>query len=252
MLVLDVPTRENSTYLMLEVAEKFEKVFSHLEYEDNSSFLNALDSEGGAPSIDDWNHARVFIKFLKIFYDATLSFSGSLHVIENTFFHKLCEIQDTLMGWQSDDHVLQRMAISMKSKFDKYWDVNGINYLLLVAVFLDPRFKWEYIEFCFIEMYSHEKSKSILKKLKDIIKSLFSQYMSLNPLPPDTHASSGLSSDVASQSQVESNDDGNSANLFDKFILKVKKKRGELKRNEFDKYMEDDVEDNYEGFDILR
>ena len=73
-------------------------------------------------------------------------------------------------------------------------------------------------------MYGHEKSKSILKKLKDIIKNLFSQYMALNPLPPDTRASSGLSSDVASQSQVESNDDGSNANLLDKFRLKVKKK----------------------------
>ena len=101
-------------------------------------------------------------------------------------------------------------------------------------------------------MYGHEKSKSILKKLKDIIKSLFSQYMSLNPLPLDTHASSGLSLDVASQSQVESNDDGSNANLLDKFKLKVKKMQGELKRIELDRYMEDDVEDNYEGFDVLR
>ena len=59
---------------MLEVAEKFEKAFSRLEYNDNSTFLNALDSEGGAPSIDDWSHARVFTKFLKFFYNATLSF----------------------------------------------------------------------------------------------------------------------------------------------------------------------------------
>ena len=47
--------------------------------------------------------------------------------------------------------------------------------------------------------------------------------MALNPLPPDNRDSSGLSSDIASQSQVESSNDGSSANLLDKFRLKVKK-----------------------------
>ena len=33
-----------------------------------------------------WNRARVFIKFLKMFYDVNLKFSGSLHVTSNYFF----------------------------------------------------------------------------------------------------------------------------------------------------------------------
>ena len=52
MLVLDVPIRWNSTYMMLEVAEKFEKVFNHLEYDD-PSFLIVLNNDGGPPSCDD-------------------------------------------------------------------------------------------------------------------------------------------------------------------------------------------------------
>ena len=135
MVLLDVPTRWNSTYLMLEAAEKFKVAFSCLEDED--SFLVAVDNDGGPPNANDWSRVRVFVKFLKIFYDATLSFSASLHVTCNTFFHKLCDIQKTLNKWRlSNDIGLQRMATNMKVKFDKYWECGGINYLLFMAFFL--------------------------------------------------------------------------------------------------------------------
>ncbi|WOL16812.1 hypothetical protein Cni_G25600 [Canna indica] len=144
MLTLDVPTRWNSTYMMLDVAEKFEKAFMRLEFDD-PSYMIALDNEGGPPTCGDWSCARVLVKFLKVFYGATLSFSGSLHVTSNTVFHKLCDIQKQLSKWrQNNDNVLQSMAKSMKVKFDKYWENDGNpNYLLFVSVFLDPRYKLE-------------------------------------------------------------------------------------------------------------
>ena len=40
----------------------------------------------GPPEKEDWNRARVFVKFLKMFYDVTLKFLGSLHVTSNFFF----------------------------------------------------------------------------------------------------------------------------------------------------------------------
>lgn len=47
---------------------------------------------------------------------------------------------------QSNDEVLHRMSSNMKVKFDKYWDIVKLNYLLLAAIFLDPRYKIEYFE----------------------------------------------------------------------------------------------------------
>ena len=76
MLILDVPTRWNSTYLMLDVVEKYEHAFFRYEYVNATYVLNLLSSEGeGCPKEIDWQHACVFISFLKTFYDATLFFS---------------------------------------------------------------------------------------------------------------------------------------------------------------------------------
>ncbi|WOL16816.1 hypothetical protein Cni_G25604 [Canna indica] len=58
MLTLDVPTRWNSTYMMLDVAEKFEKTFMRLEFDD-LSYMIALDNEGGPPTCGDWSRAHV-------------------------------------------------------------------------------------------------------------------------------------------------------------------------------------------------
>ena len=50
MLILDVPTRWNSTYLMLDVAKKYEHAFYHYEYVEDAYVLNLISNEGeGCP-----------------------------------------------------------------------------------------------------------------------------------------------------------------------------------------------------------
>ena len=81
LLCLDVKTRWNSTNLMLDTTEKFEAAFVRLQYHD-AKYKKKFEKEKikGPPEKEDWNRARVFVKFLKMFYDVTLNFSGSLHV----------------------------------------------------------------------------------------------------------------------------------------------------------------------------
>ncbi|XP_020978204.1 uncharacterized protein LOC110271564 [Arachis ipaensis] len=225
-VVLDVPTRWNSTYLMLKATEKFESDFSRLSYQD-SFYLLALESEGGPPDANDWTRERVFVKFLKIFYDATLTFSGSLNVTCNNFFNKLCDIQKTLNKWRkSNDVGLQKMATQMKVKLDKYWEGDGINYFLFVAVFLDLRYKYEYVEFCLNRMYGLNQAKDMLKKLKDIVHKLFEYYSMMYPLP-DGSSSGSFNSSIAShdhgvggENAIEEED-----GFEDEFRMRVKKSK---------------------------
>ena len=93
LLCLDVPTRWNSTYLMLETAQKFEKVFIRMDFEDDSYssyFINKENSGGmGSPSGIDFQNCRTFVGFLKLFYNAMKKFSGSLYVTTNSFFDEM-------------------------------------------------------------------------------------------------------------------------------------------------------------------
>ena len=56
------------------------------------------------------------MKFLGIFYETTLRFSGSLFITSNTYFHELISIEDQLQQLCSvdGDPLLRSMVIEMK------------------------------------------------------------------------------------------------------------------------------------------
>jgi hypothetical protein len=53
-LKLDVSTRWNSTYMMLEAAQKYERAFDLMIDEDLNLFNYLNEDELGAPIEDDW------------------------------------------------------------------------------------------------------------------------------------------------------------------------------------------------------
>ena len=59
---------------------------------------------------EDLNRARVFVKFLKMFYDVTLKFSGSLHVTSNIFFKELVAMQRTLQKRANGGRMNEKFA----------------------------------------------------------------------------------------------------------------------------------------------
>ena len=123
LLCLDVPTKWNSTYLMLETAQKFEKVFIRMDYEDDSysSYFMNKENSGGmrSPSGIDFQNYRTFMGFFNIFYNATKKFSSSLYVTANTFFDEMFVIQENISHLsKSQNHLLKNMAIKMESKFE--------------------------------------------------------------------------------------------------------------------------------------
>nr|KJB39155.1 hypothetical protein B456_007G001000 [Gossypium raimondii] len=152
MLCLDVCTRWNSTYLMLDTAQNFERAFEGFEEQD-TNFRVELERGEGWPSVDDWDNVRNLRDFLEHFYEVTLHAQLKSNV-------DFCV-----------------MAIKMKEKYDKYWgDIDKLNLLMFVACILDPRQKLKYLEFALGEMSSSEKACEMMQKLKKSLYELFDEY----------------------------------------------------------------------------
>lgn len=73
LLCLDVPTRWNSTYLMLGSAITLEEAFKRYSEEDPLYNVELSEREGnGAPTLNDWSNVKRFSGFLESFYELTL------------------------------------------------------------------------------------------------------------------------------------------------------------------------------------
>ncbi|WRX26536.1 zinc finger protein [Theobroma cacao] len=155
LLCLDVSTRWNSTFLMLDTTLKFQRAFASFELCDNGYILELIRSGDGVLDDRDWANVKRISRFLREFYDLTLSVSGTSYITANAFLDSIYDVYTTLIEWQNGDDVdLQSMAIRMKEKYDKYWgNVEKMNLVLFIAAILDPRKKLSYVEFTLLDMY---------------------------------------------------------------------------------------------------
>ncbi|KAL6861856.1 hypothetical protein ACP4OV_017556 [Aristida adscensionis] len=185
LLSLDIETRWNATYLMLESAVKFEKAFNRLS-KDNKNYATHF-GEAGLPNALDWAHARDFIAILKPFFKVTERLSGTLYVTSSAFFHDFLLMHTELVKLaEGNDYDWSAMAVRMKEKFDKYWgNVAVLNPLLFMAVALDPRRKLKYIEFCSRHMYDQEKAKEFVSTIEKGLTRLFDWYVQAASGPSD-------------------------------------------------------------------
>ncbi|KAL5843686.1 hypothetical protein ACOSQ4_009644 [Xanthoceras sorbifolium] len=109
LVVLDVPTMWNSTFLILE--------------NDDGHYVRYFnENENGkkricTPTFDDWENVKVFIRFLANFYDITLEFSTSLHVTSNIFVKSWCTILEQWTSLSTErDLFVSKMACEYETK----------------------------------------------------------------------------------------------------------------------------------------
>uniref|UniRef100_A0A803LEN4 hAT-like transposase RNase-H fold domain-containing protein n=1 Tax=Chenopodium quinoa TaxID=63459 RepID=A0A803LEN4_CHEQI len=180
-LCLDVETRWNSTYLMLEYAMVYRKDFDLLENSDGGKFLAKLTKLSGVPTDNDWDRVASLLPFLKIFYDATLRLSGSFYATTNVYLLELVTIWKMIKkNCESVDSGEMLMAYGMKKKHENYWEnVDNINMMLYVAVVLDLRRKVHYVKWAINDQYDSVKAAKLHDMVMNTLTSLYEYYASL-------------------------------------------------------------------------
>ncbi|PKU75596.1 Putative AC transposase [Dendrobium catenatum] len=133
----DVPTRWNSTFIMLDSAIYYKRTFQHLELLD-SNFKTC-------PSNPEWDRLESICKFLAPFYEITCAFSGTKYPTSNMFFPCVSTAYAALKHERAYGiEYIRNIATRMLVKFEKYWfDFCDI---LAIAVILDPMYKFTFVE----------------------------------------------------------------------------------------------------------
>jgi hypothetical protein len=73
------------------------------------------------------------------------------------------------------------MAKNMMTKYKKYWgNQDTQNFLLYVAIVLDPHFKLKYVRFYFGRLYDVEEVENFTIKVKNTLLKLFEHYMNVD------------------------------------------------------------------------
>ncbi|KAL2942042.1 Zinc finger BED domain-containing protein RICESLEEPER 2 [Bienertia sinuspersici] len=170
----DVPTRWNSTYLMLENVLYYKKAFLHFQKVD-ANYIHC-------PSNEEWGRIEKIFRFLKVFYDVTNVFSGTNYPTTNVYFPNVLKIRLLLKEeLESSDNFMQKMATKMHQKFDKYWTHFSI--IMAVAVVLDPQFKYQFVEWALKKVYGEVEGTQELVKFKERLEYLYGAYVSESSTP---------------------------------------------------------------------
>ncbi|KAL6631066.1 hypothetical protein ACP70R_028406 [Stipagrostis hirtigluma subsp. patula] len=135
---LDVDTRWNSTYDMLNSTLPYARAFESLSRED-SQYLHE-------PLPEEWAMSKKLCQILKKFHSATKVVSGSKYPTSSCYFHQIWEVKRVLESESSNsDPIIASMVYRMKQKLMKYWDLSFMT--ICIPVILDPRFKLGFLLF---------------------------------------------------------------------------------------------------------
>ncbi|XP_059446001.1 zinc finger BED domain-containing protein RICESLEEPER 2-like [Corylus avellana] len=167
-LFLDVPTRWNSTYMMLATALEFREVFPMYGYNDQIFTW--------VPSHEDWVKVEHVCEILGVFNRTIKIVSGSDYPTANLFLPEVWRMKQVLTKKSEDENeYIRSMAQKMKLKFDKYW--SECNLLMSIAAILDPRFKMMLIRFCFPIIYKESEATSNIELVEKSLKEIYDVYV---------------------------------------------------------------------------
>ncbi|XP_061999218.1 zinc finger BED domain-containing protein RICESLEEPER 2-like [Rosa rugosa] len=277
LVCLDVPTRWNSTYLMLEAALKFKKAFTLMAEDEDSNFANYFkepdeeyDEDGnlvpsknkrnmvGPPEVGDWEKAEVFVEFLRVFYDVTLRVGASLHPTVHTTFHDVITMEKNIENMflapeiasgSETQKILMDMAANMRSRWLKYYgSFHEINHMIIIGLVLDARFKLKNVTHIFqTEGLDDDEVQRRTLEIKTLLLALYDQ------MEVDTCKGSNLQALRLAQLQVEAAEEELEASCSIIGRRLLKKCSEAVVAHEVDQYLDAplDPTDDEDCFDIL-
>jgi hypothetical protein len=164
---LDVSTRWNSTFIMLESVLPFRKVFKTLEDQEPSYIFG--------PSNEEWKMVEDICQLLKVFCHATNVISGSNYPTSNLYFLEIWGVKIVLDEQEKSENATIRVMVKeMKKKFHKYFMESYLTNC--VPLVFDPRFKMEHVEFRLKQYFGVEAATEHITEVKKAIADLFIGY----------------------------------------------------------------------------
>ncbi|KAB2077586.1 hypothetical protein ES319_A06G109200v1 [Gossypium barbadense] len=199
----DVCVRWNSTYLMLEFSLYYKDVLDYWGQRDKDYQIFALSNE-------EWRNVAILCKFFKVFYDVTCVFSGSNYPTTNLYFRGVWKVHKVLLGTVKGPYsFLTPMVKQMQEKFNKYWAEYSL--ILSCAAILDPRYKLNYVQYCFTTIYGIHASDFVETILSNL-RLLFDEYVKKSKSMFSYLAGS---SNVSNKNPVDSSLDEHNVNSVD-------------------------------------
>ncbi|KAI7948622.1 hypothetical protein MJO29_010287 [Puccinia striiformis f. sp. tritici] len=232
---VDVPTRWNSTYLMLRSAVPYQEAFNTLSMQD-ANFKTC-------PTPDEWEEISTMREFLAAFFKATQKLGMTRFPTAHSIYKTMKQIDKQL-----DDGTTNRLAHivdlikPMQAKYDKYW--TKMEEFAEINIIFDPRCKLAIIEFMLIKEVSKEEATQRLDKIKSNLYRLYAEFTRTQTPNPEQV----VPAPKAKAKTVEATD-----NDFNRFLATKNPHQDLSATGELDLYLQDPPAGIASGqFDILK
>ncbi|XVF66259.1 hypothetical protein PTKIN_Ptkin10aG0020900 [Pterospermum kingtungense] len=199
----DLSSRLDSDFGILDSALKSREIFCQLEKIDGNFRVN--------PSIEEWEKAQALHGCLEGFHDILSSSKGTQSLTSNLYFAKLCDIYKKFVHLEKSNYPFVTL---IKGKFDHFWSL--CNLVFAVAAVLDPRLKFQFVEYSYNEIYGHgSESQLQLNIFHRYLRDVYNKYANK---PKNCTASASAFGEFSSSTRQSTQiADGSILDSFSKF-----------------------------------